>query len=275
MTGERADFVALPVVGRIARTRSFRLERISRWPLNEAAAGRGGRHHGLTAPLTVGRRRLRYRPGHSTNLLAEASMPASARAILLPALSSLLVLAAACEKKGAAPADSAGAPAAAASSSGSSGGDALLADVTNYKLSMDKVDKYIAAQRNMAAKMKSMTPAEREAVKARGESRNSDPNASLDDMARTIESEPVMNDAVRAAGLSPREFALVTISMMQTAMAASVLKMRPKDNQDSLVREMKANPDNIKFYREHEAEITRKSQELQAEMKAAGMANEE
>ena len=191
------------------------------------------------------------------------------RAALLPALS-LLALAA-CGQKDAAPsagaADSAGAPAAAASSaSGSSGGDADLADVTNYRLSMDKVDKYIAAQRNMAAKMKSMTPAEREAVKARNESTN-DPNASLDDMARSIEREPVMNDAIRSAGLSAREFALVTISMMQSAMASSVLEMRPKDNQDSLVRAMKANADNIKFYREHEAEITAKSKAIGAEMK--------
>jgi hypothetical protein len=205
-------------------------------------------------------------------------MSASVRAALLPALSSLLVLAA-CEKKGAAPAagaaDSAGAAAATTTPSSAAKGDADLADVTNYRLSMDKIDKYIAAQRNIAAKMKAMTPAEREAVKARSENRNSDANASLDDMARTIESEPVMNDAVRAAGLSAREYALVTISMMQTAMAASVLNMRPKDNQDSLVREMKANPDNIKFYRDHEAEITRKTKELQAEMKAAGMANEE
>ena len=200
-------------------------------------------------------------------------MSASARAVLIPALS-LLALAAG-EKKSAASADSAGAPAAAASSaSGSSKGDADLADVTDYRLSMDKIDKYIAAQRNMAAKMKSMSPAEREAVKARNESSN-DANASLDDMARKIEKEPVMNDAIRSAGLSAREFALITISMMQTAMASSVLKMRPKDNQDSLVREMKANPDNIKFYRDNEAEITRRTQALQAEMKAAGMSDDE
>jgi hypothetical protein len=204
-------------------------------------------------------------------------MPAPARAALFTALSSLLLLTAACEKKGAASSDSAGAPAttaAASSASGSSSGDADLADVTNYRLSMDKIDKYIAAQRNMAAKMKSMSPAEREAVKARNENRN-DQNASLDDIARSIEREPVMNDAVRSAGLSAREFALITISMMQSAMASSVLQMRPKDNQDSLVREMKVNPDNIKFYREHEAEITRKTKELEAEMKAAGMTDEE
>jgi hypothetical protein len=38
---------------------------------------------------------------------------------------------------------------------------------------------------------------------------------------------------------------------------------------------MKANADNIKFYRDHEAEITKKTKDLQAEMKAAGMGGDE
>ena len=180
----------------------------------------------------------------------------------------------ACGKKDAAPGDTTAAATAATSAPAPSSGGDDLADVTSYKLSMDKIDKYIAAQRALTAKMKSMSQAERDAVKARNEGRDNS-NASIDDMARNIESEPVMNDAIRSAGLSAREFALITMSMMQSAMAASVLKMRPNDNQDSLIREMKANPDNIKFYREHEAEITRKTQELQAEMKAAGASGSE
>ena len=191
------------------------------------------------------------------------------------ALASALVIAAACSKKDATPGDSAAVTSAAPTTSapsGSSSGEADLADVQNYKLSMDKIDKYIAAQRALTAKMKSMSQAERDAIEARNEARNEGggSNASLDDMARNIEREPMMNNAIRSAGLSAREFALITISMMQTAMASSVLQMRPKDNQDSLIREMKANPDNIKFYREHEAEITKKTADLQAEMKAAG-----
>lgn len=177
---------------------------------------------------------------------------------------------AACGKKDADSSDtSAAATAATSAPAASSGGGDDLADVTNYKLTMDKIDKYIAAQRNITNKAKSMSQAEREAMEARNENRG-DPNASLADMARNIDREPMMRDAIRDAGLSSREFALITISMMQSAMASSVLKMRPNDNQDSLIREMKANPDNIKFYREHEAEITRKTSALQAEMKAAG-----
>ncbi len=145
-----------------------------------------------------------------------------------------------------------------------------LADITKYQLNMDKIDKYMAAQKNLAAKAASMTPAQRAAMEARNDD-SSDPNASLDDMAKKIESEPVMASAIKDAGLSPREFAMITISLMQTGMAAAVLKMRPNDNRDSLIREMKANPDNIKFYTENEAEITRKSKALEDEMKKAGI----
>ena len=144
-----------------------------------------------------------------------------------------------------------------------------LQDVTKYRLSMDKIDKYIQAQRNIAAKYKTMTPEQRQALKDRGDSNDaSDPNATLDQMAARIEKEPVLVDAIKAAGLSAREFMMITLSMMQTGMAASVAKMRPNDNQDSLIRAMQANPDNIKWYNEHEAEIMQKTKAIEAEMKA-------
>ena len=131
---------------------------------------------------------------------------------------------------------------------------------------MDKIDKYIAVQHNLAAKMKSMSPAERQALENRDDA--SDANASLDDMVAKIDKEPVLVDAIKSAGLSTREWVVITMSMMQTAMAAGVAKMRPNDNQDSLIREMKANPDNVKWYNQHEAEITQKTRAVEAEMKA-------
>ncbi len=151
--------------------------------------------------------------------------------------------------------------------------DEQLADLSEYRLSMDKIDRYIAVQRNLAQKAAAMSPAERDAMKEKYGDRG-DSNANLDDIARNIEEVPEMNAAVREAGLSPREFALITMSMMQSAMAASVLQMRPNDDPDSLAREMKANIDNIRFYREHEAEIARKTSELQAEMQRLGMDEE-
>ena len=145
-----------------------------------------------------------------------------------------------------------------------------LADVSKYRLTMDKFDKYLAASKNIGMKAKSLTPAQRAAMEQRNENA-SDPNASLDQMVANIEKEPLMVEAIREAGLSPREYTMITISFMQTGMAAAVAKMSPNANQDSLIRSMKANPDNIKFYNENEAEITRKSKALEAEMKQLGI----
>jgi hypothetical protein len=83
-----------------------------------------------------------------------------------------------------------------------------------------------------------------------------------------------MRDAIREAGLSSREYITATMAMVQAGMAASVLKMRPKDNQDSLIREMKANKDNVRFVQEHEAELNRKQQAMQAEMQRLGVSGD-
>ena len=173
----------------------------------------------------------------------------------------------ACSSKDNASAESSGTAGNAASPASQAQANEDLNDVSKYKLSMDKIDKYIQAQKNMAAKMKAMSPAEREAFK-NGDNDLNGANASIDQMVAKIEKVPPMVDAIKDAGLSPREWVMVTFSMMQTGMAAAVLKMRPNDNQDSLMREMKVNPDNVKFFNEHEAEITAKTKAIEADMKA-------
>ena len=185
-----------------------------------------------------------------------------------------MLLAAACTSKDAAPAAEGGAAegGAAAVPAAASGGHDDLADVTRYELTMDKIDKYYAAQRNIALKAKAMSPAEREAFKAGSDA--DDGGASLEDMARKIEGNPVLSASVREAGLSAREFSTITMAMLQAAMASSVLQMRPNDNQDSLAREMKANPANIRFMKENERALTQKQNEFQAEMKRLGVGEE-
>jgi len=144
--------------------------------------------------------------------------------------------------------------------------DAQLAEIGEYRLTMESVGKYFAAQRNITLKAGKLSPAEREAMKARTESRYN-ANASVDDVVRNVESEPMIKDAVRDAGLSPREFALVGMTFMQTSMAAGIAKMRPDDNQDSLIRAMKANPENVKFLFDNEAELNRKQKAVEEDMK--------
>jgi hypothetical protein len=150
------------------------------------------------------------------------------------------------------------------------GADAQLADMREYRLTMDKIDRFMAAQRNFMQKAHDMTPAEREAARASSEAAGS-ANGTMDDMVRSIERQPVMLAAVREAGLSPREYTLIMSSMMQTAMAAGVAQSRPNDNQDSLIRAMQASPENVKFYRANEAEIARRQKELEALAKRLGV----
>ena len=144
------------------------------------------------------------------------------------ALIAPLLLAAAC----ASDADTAADTGAAAPSAAASTGDDL-ADVSAYELTMDRIDRYFAAQRALAVRIKDMSPAEREAFDVA-----SDADASLDDMARRYESSPTMVAALDEAGMSAREFALSTMAIVQSGMAAAVLQMRPEANQDSLMREM-------------------------------------
>ena len=174
-----------------------------------------------------------------------------------------LLLAVACSSENAAPPADSGAAAATATAPGDGASD--LADITNYRLTMDKVDQYYAAQRNMMVAMKDMSPAEREALELEND------NPSLDDMARSFESHPALAAAMRDAGLTGREFATITMSMVQSGMAAMALQMRPNDDQDSLAREMQANMANIKFMQENQAELERKQAELRAEMQRLGI----
>lgn len=145
------------------------------------------------------------------------------------------------------------------------GAGADLTDISRYELTMERIDRIHAAQRNIALAIRDMTPAEREAMENTG-----DGNATLDEFARDIESNPKIRQALADAGMSPREYATATMAMVSAAMAASALHMRPDEDQDSLARAMHANPDNVRFLRENEAELARKQQQLEAELRAAG-----
>lgn len=184
------------------------------------------------------------------------------RALLLATVLAAATAACSSEKADAGAATD-GASAAAASSSA----DVDLARIASYELTMDKMDRFYAAQRNLAAKMKGMSDAEREAMRQDDAS----DDGSLDGMVRKIESTPAMREAIEDAGLSPKEYVAVMMASLQSGMAAEIIKMRPNDDPDSLAREMEANIDNVRFMQENEAELTKKREAFEAEMKAMGM----
>lgn len=151
------------------------------------------------------------------------------------------------------------APAAAASQDG----DEVTAEVGDYELTMDKIDRLLQAQVNLAGAASRMTPAELQALEAEAEDSE---NMSLDDMAANVERHPAARKAIEDAGLTPREYAIASLAMMQAGMAMSVLSMRPNEDQDSLMRAMQANPENVRFLQENMPEITRRQQAAQEEM---------
>ncbi|HEU4564354.1 MAG TPA: hypothetical protein VFS05_06895 [Gemmatimonadaceae bacterium] len=189
-------------------------------------------------------------------------MTISLRAAMAGALAFSLLACAKSEQSAAGTEAAAGAPAA-------SSGDSDLQDITSFELTMSRVDKLYAAIRNIGLATKDLPPEQREAVTMDA---NDD---SIDDYVKKLESQPVVRKAIRDAGLSPREFALTTMALVQAGMAGAVLEMRPNDNQDSLVREMKASMANIRFVREHKDELQAKQKAMQEEMKRLGVSDDD
>ena len=93
---------------------------------------------------------------------------------------------------------------------------------------------------------------------------SSDANAeTLDEMARRIEREPLMAKAIRDAGLSPREYTLLSLVTFQAMMVHGVQKQLgnkplPPDVASTVLAE------NIKFVADNEAEITRLMEKMKA-----------
>jgi hypothetical protein len=174
-----------------------------------------------------------------------------------------LALALAACSKADAPADGASdAPAAAATASS---GDEDLRDISSFELTMPRIEKYFQSMRNLALATKDMSPEERDRLDMDAS------DASLDEYVRKLESDPVIRKAIDDADSTPREFALTMMASLQAGMAAAVIDMRPNDDADSLAREMKASMKNIKFMREHRAEMEARQKELEAELKRLGV----
>jgi hypothetical protein len=175
-----------------------------------------------------------------------------------------VVLVAAC--KGDAPARRHPAPGASASDAPATeapaggSGEADANEVRSYRLQMDKVQRFFDANLRLAAAAKGMDSTEGPEL--------SDPNQSLDDMEAAIARHPQMSAAIRAAGLAPREYAVLSLAYLQAAMAGSIAEQQKLDDQTA-AKQMQANADNIRFVREHKAELERMQRELEAKMGGA------
>ena len=98
-----------------------------------------------------------------------------------------------------------------------------MLEMRNYRLSMDKVDKFAAASQSLVALSKS-NPAIRTAIP--GGAKN------LDEGAKLMESQsPAVAAAIQKAGMSVREYLLTSITLLTTRMVVGMKKQGQKLDQ--------------------------------------------
>lgn len=137
-----------------------------------------------------------------------------------------------------------------------------LVELSSYELTMNGVDRYFEANRNLVAALQTMSPAEREAF----ESLEDADDLSVEGMADRVGRTPAARQAVERAGLSPREYGVIGLAMVQGAMAQVAFMTQPDADPDSLARAMGVNPRNVAFVQEHAQEIAARQQAMAAEM---------
>lgn len=137
-----------------------------------------------------------------------------------------------------------------------------VAAIRDYELRMEQVDKYYAASRNIALAMNRMSPEEQAQVEM------DSADVDLNGYIARLENSPAINQAIRDAGLTAREFSLILWSMLQSGMASAVLDAQPDVNQDSLAQALNVNMANVRFMREHQSELQRKQDSLDREIES-------
>ena len=125
------------------------------------------------------------------------------------------------------------------------GGDADLRELSRYQLTMADVRKFEAANANLAKHPKE----EQDDDDAEDEG----DNESLDEMAARIESNPIARKAVEAAGLSARQYVVITMALLQASLAQYAVEQGADPGK--IARETGVNPANIRFVKEHKAEL--------------------
>ncbi|HET7459330.1 MAG TPA: hypothetical protein VFJ74_16890 [Gemmatimonadaceae bacterium] len=142
------------------------------------------------------------------------------------------------------------------SSAAAATGERDLQRLEDYKLSMPKMDQWYGAMRNVAG-----------VVKAHPELKDSfatDGTNSIDEETARIEAMPEFKKAINDAGMSVREFELVMWTSMQAGMAQGAIDAGA--NRDSIIKNVKVNPDNLAFMKAHAAELKARQQKMEAEL---------
>lgn len=128
--------------------------------------------------------------------------------------------------------------------SGAASGDADLRELSRYTLTLADVRKYAAANESLAKLPKA------EETEEDSESENDE---SLDGMVKRIASVPQARKTIEAAGLTVRQYAVITMSIFQAAFAQYAIEQGA--DPAKVAKDAGVNPANIRFVKEHKAEL--------------------
>jgi hypothetical protein len=132
--------------------------------------------------------------------------------------------------------------------------DADLRELEEYRLSMEDVNRWMQANRNLAQLSEKLEREHPEMMDDTEES-NGSGTGSFDDYEASIDRVPGARDAIEESGLSVHEFAVVGWALIQAGMAQYAVEQGadPKE----LAAKAHINPENLTFAREHQAEIAK------------------
>jgi len=140
---------------------------------------------------------------------------------------------------------------AAQAKSGMSDDDALR----SYTLTMPKIDAFAAATKAATAAARTLSPDQAAALKEAPAEAGETP--SLDQMAVQYDKFPPIRNAIKGAGLSSREYALIMFTTMQAMSMEAMTKANPKT---TLPNNM--NPANLEFAKANHDAIMRAMQSV-------------
>jgi len=128
-------------------------------------------------------------------------------------------------------------------------GDADLRELSRYELTMADVRKFAAANAALAKHPK----AEQNDDEEEDEDESSNDDESLDEMAARIGRIPEARNAIEAAGLTVRQYAVITMALFQAAFAQYAVEQGA--DPAKVARDAGVNPANLRFVKEHKAEL--------------------
>jgi hypothetical protein len=138
----------------------------------------------------------------------------------------------------------------------SADGNADVREVSRYQLTMADMRKWAAANANLK-KIAAENP------QLEQDDDDDDSSKSLDEIEARIDSTPAARKAVAAAGLTAREYAVISWAYVQAAFAHIALEQGADPNK--IAREAGIHPANLRFVKEHAAELKKLNDELHDE----------